>query len=127
MIAPASGFASAKWGRKCHEAMRLQAPVGRSRFDLQTAGLGHSDSGETVEKGRAEGRRAGPARRRILLVEDDRGIREVLLGILEQHGYAVETAENGRVALQRLLEDRGSTDLIILDLRMPVMNRWQFP
>jgi signal transduction histidine kinase len=44
---------------------------------------------------------------------------------LEEEGYAVTTAENGRRALDRL-HSGGPPDLIVLDLRMPIMDGWQF-
>jgi signal transduction histidine kinase len=64
-------------------------------------------------------------RKVILLVEDDHGIREALQGTLEEAGYAVTPTKNGREALERLRS--GSVpDLIVLDLRMPVMDGWEF-
>ncbi|HVV49912.1 MAG TPA: response regulator [Polyangia bacterium] len=65
------------------------------------------------------------ARDEILLVEDDRSIRTALQGILEDEGYGVTTAENGRQALERL-RSGASPALIVLDLRMPVMDGWEF-
>jgi signal transduction histidine kinase len=59
------------------------------------------------------------------LVEDDRAIREAVREILEEEGYAVATAENGRAALEALRAG-AIPDLIVLDLRMPVMDGWQF-
>jgi signal transduction histidine kinase len=64
-------------------------------------------------------------RQQILLVEDDYAIRDALQGILEDEGYAIVTAENGHQALERLRSQR-APDLILLDLRMPVMDGWQF-
>ena len=61
--------------------------------------------------------------RRVLVVEDDEQIREVLAEVLTDEGYAVETAENGRQALERL--DGASPCVMLLDLMMPVMNGWQ--
>jgi CheY-like chemotaxis protein len=65
------------------------------------------------------------ALRRILVVDDDAELAEVLCGVLERSGYAVDWARNGREALQRL---RGSpsSDLVLLDLMMPDMNGWEF-
>jgi signal transduction histidine kinase len=61
----------------------------------------------------------------ILLVEDDHGIRQAIHQLLEEEGYAVVPARNGRDALERL--HAGSLpDLIVLDLRMPVMDGWEF-
>jgi two-component system chemotaxis response regulator CheY len=60
----------------------------------------------------------------ILVVDDDEGVRAVMATALEDDGWAVETAENGRVALQALAADRPAA--IILDLRMPVMDGLTF-
>jgi CheY-like chemotaxis protein len=65
------------------------------------------------------------AREGILLVEDDRAIRDALEAILADEGYRVSTAEDGQQALDRLHSGQGA-DLIVLDLRMPVMNGWRF-
>lgn len=59
------------------------------------------------------------------MVEDEEIIRDALGPLLEQEGYEVSFAENGREALRAL---RGETlpNLIVLDLRMPVMDGWEF-
>src|ERR671922_368969 len=63
-------------------------------------------------------------RRRILVVDDDRDLRELLGAVLTAAGYDVLMAENGAAALSVLRTVL--PDLIILDLMMPVMNGWQF-
>jgi two-component system response regulator PilR (NtrC family) len=55
----------------------------------------------------------------ILIVDDERSMRELLEFVLARQGYAVDTAENGRVALNRLRER--AFDLIITDIQMPDM------
>ena len=62
---------------------------------------------------------------RILLVEDHADTRAATALLLEDRGYVVTTAENGREALRRL---RGGDrpDLILLDLMMPVLDGWSF-
>ena len=57
---------------------------------------------------------------RILVVDDDPNILEVLQTRLEAHGYAVETAADGHEALKRLTES--AADLVITDLKMPGMD-----
>ena len=54
---------------------------------------------------------------RILVVDDDAGVREVLQSMLEAAGYSVAVAVNGREALAAMRE--GSFDCIITDLVMP--------
>ncbi len=60
----------------------------------------------------------------VLLVEDDHDVRDTLDDFLEEEGYQVDTAANGREALQSLSEHKPG--LVLLDLMMPVMNGWEF-
>jgi CheY-like chemotaxis protein len=60
---------------------------------------------------------------KVLVVEDDDDIRECLADVLAEEGYAVETAQNGREALERLQRFRPC--VILLDLMMPVMDGWE--
>ena len=57
--------------------------------------------------------------RTVLLVDDEHAIVDALAGILEDEGYRVLTAANGREALARLGETR--PDLLVLDVMMPIM------
>jgi len=61
---------------------------------------------------------------RVLIIEDDQGIRDILADVLSGEGYAVQTAQNGLEGLERARSER--PDLIVLDLAMPTMNGWQF-
>lgn len=61
----------------------------------------------------------------ILVVDDDRDIREMLVQMLEDEGYAALTATDGREALQ-LLAGGARPCCILLDLMMPGMNGWEF-
>lgn len=61
----------------------------------------------------------------ILIVEDDREIREALRDSLELEGYTVFTASNGQEAFDTL-GNMERPAVILLDLMMPVMNGWQF-
>ncbi len=60
----------------------------------------------------------------VLVVDDDEGVRAVMATALEDDGWRVETAENGRTALETLIWAR--PEAIILDLRMPVMDGLTF-
>jgi two-component system NtrC family response regulator len=55
----------------------------------------------------------------ILIVDDEVKLLDVLGGMLEQLGYRTLTATNGREALDILARD--GVDLVLCDLRMPVM------
>lgn len=63
--------------------------------------------------------------RHILVVENDGNIRNGLKALLEEEGYSVTCAENGREALHSL-HDLEPPFVILLDLDMPIMNGWQF-
>ncbi len=60
--------------------------------------------------------------KRILLVDDERSIRESLSKILGAENYEVVLAENGHEAIEKHGAQR--IDLLILDLNMPVKNGW---
>ena len=54
---------------------------------------------------------------RILIIEDERPIREGLVDVFIYHGFEVETAADGHAGLKAAL--RGNCDLILLDLMLP--------
>jgi CheY-like chemotaxis protein len=63
-------------------------------------------------------------RKRVLVVDDDANIRELLSTALEDDGYEVVPAVNGQDALS--IVERWRPDVIVLDLMMPVMDGWTF-
>jgi CheY-like chemotaxis protein len=58
--------------------------------------------------------------RTVLVVDDEFGTVEVLVAALEDAGYRVLTAANGRRALERLEENK--PDLVVSDFMMPLMD-----
>jgi DNA-binding response OmpR family regulator len=58
--------------------------------------------------------------KRILVTEDDPSIRRLLATILRRASYEVDTATNGRDAIEKTKQTR--YDVIVLDLMMPVMS-----
>ena len=64
--------------------------------------------------------------RGVLLVDDDRDIRETVSGILEDEGYPVLQASDGDDALAVLREATPKPCVILLDLMMPKMDGWEF-
>jgi CheY-like chemotaxis protein len=60
----------------------------------------------------------------VLVVEDDPATRQMLRRVLERERWAVAVAENGRVGLERVAEERPA--LILLDLMMPEMDGFEF-
>lgn len=61
---------------------------------------------------------------KVLLVEDDPLIIRLYTNILKLNDFEVETAENGKLALEKL--KTYSPDIILLDIMMPEMNGVQF-
>ncbi len=56
----------------------------------------------------------------VLIVDDDPAIRKMLVEVLQLEGYPIETAGDGREALDLLA--RGGGRVILLDLLMPVLD-----
>jgi CheY-like chemotaxis protein len=69
---------------------------------------------------------APPVRASVLVIDDDQDLRTVIQDVLEDQGFAVVTAANGREALDLLLRGETEPALILLDLAMPVMDGWAF-
>jgi CheY-like chemotaxis protein len=61
---------------------------------------------------------------RVLVVEDEESIGDVIVDVLGDEGYEVRRARNGREALEVL--KRWMPALIVLDLMMPIMDGWAF-
>ena len=61
---------------------------------------------------------------RVLVVEDDQSIRELVVYALGDEGYEVDEALDGRSALDLIAQRR--PDVIILDMKMPGMDGWEF-
>jgi signal transduction histidine kinase len=79
----------------------------------------------TEEPPRPKHRRWDGRRWLILLVEDDGDISDAARGVLQDEDYDVVGADNGNAAL-KWLQGNVIPDLIVLDLRMPVMDGWEF-
>ncbi len=61
--------------------------------------------------------------KRALLVEDNMINMEIAQMLLEQSGFLIETAENGKIALEMTAaSERGYYDVILMDIQMPVMD-----
>src|SRR3954447_20174882 len=59
---------------------------------------------------------------RILVVDDERAVRDSLRRALELEGYDVELAEDGQEALDRLEAAGDDPDAVVLDILMPRVN-----
>lgn len=61
-------------------------------------------------------------RKRILIVDDERDVRNLLIELVTRAGFEAVEAENGREALRELYASH--PDLILLDVRMPELDGW---
>jgi len=60
----------------------------------------------------------------VLIVEDHDDTRDMLVTLLEAHGFRVVAVDNGQRGLEQLIASRPC--LVLLDLMMPVMTGWEF-
>ncbi|WP_053218121.1 response regulator [Virgibacillus senegalensis] len=56
----------------------------------------------------------------VMIVDDQPGIRLLLEEILKMEGYDIKTAENGKEALDKIIDD--PPDLLLLDYKLPIMD-----
>lgn len=59
---------------------------------------------------------------RILIAEDDEPVRNFVKRALEMDGHTVMAEADGAAALERMVEERGAFDMILSDIRMPLMD-----
>jgi CheY-like chemotaxis protein len=59
---------------------------------------------------------------RILIAEDEESIRNLVARALRQDGHEVLTANDGAEALDVLVREKGAFELLLTDIRMPVMD-----
>ena len=59
---------------------------------------------------------------RILIAEDDESVRGMVARALLENGHDVVTAPDGAAALETLTQEQGRFDLLLTDIKMPVMD-----
>jgi len=67
-------------------------------------------------------------RKKIVIAEDDKGLRDLLQFVLEEEGFEVAPCPNGQAAIELLVGLRDASQLpvmILLDLNMPMVTGWQ--
>ena len=114
------------WSRYEEEALRagvngfIMKPLFRSRLTCKLT--------QFLDKKPLEHRGSFPVRdnlqgRRILLVEDNALNREIAVELLSWTGVTVETAENGKIAVEKIRSaSEGYFHLVFMDIQMPVMD-----
>jgi PAS domain S-box-containing protein len=79
-------------------------------------------TGRTAKPKAARDRRAKVKAASVLVIDDDDGVREALVGMLSSAGHRTDHAANGREALSKM--ERAGFDLVFTDLSMPEMDGW---
>ncbi len=66
-----------------------------------------------------------PTRERIVVCDDERNMRNLIVDVLSDVGYDVEAVENGQQAINRLLGDGPPVPVLVLDLAMPGLDGFE--
>jgi signal transduction histidine kinase len=99
----------------------VSTEVGRgSVFSFSLPRLGHESKRASLPRARPE--EVHTNGRHALVVDDDDDVREMMAFALQSHGYYVIQAENGRIALDLILQMPRKPDVVLLDVAMPVMS-----
>jgi CheY-like chemotaxis protein len=114
-LAMARGFAEQSGGGLHIESAVGQGTTVRLWFPVAEGGLSPDVSHDEVDTRRKE------RQRRLLVVDDEPLVREIIANELEAEGYAIASAANGAAALE-LLNTGEQFDLVISDLSMPGMD-----
>jgi CheY-like chemotaxis protein len=62
----------------------------------------------------------------VMIVDDDRAVRESIVEVLEDHDYLPMQAANGKEAIEQLRANPERPSVILLDVMMPIMDGWEF-
>ena len=118
---------SVAYGMVTAHAGRIQArnrPEGGAHVRLEFPIIARHEAGAAPNpRPGTDGLLAVSSERRILIVDDESVVQELLVDILEGSAHHIDTASNGKDGLRRIEEKE--YDLIILDLRMPDMSGQQ--
>ncbi|AIS51932.1 transcriptional regulatory protein SrrA [Thermoanaerobacter kivui] len=61
---------------------------------------------------------------KVLVIEDEEGMRDILKTYLENNGYEVLIAENGKIGLEYFNNHHKDIDIILLDIMLPDISGW---
>ena len=104
----------------------MAKPLFRSRL---TATLRQFTSGKKEKNARnylEDFAKENYAGKRILLVEDNELNREIATEIIGMTGVTIDSAENGKIAVEKVMEAPEKWyDLIFMDIQMPIMNGYE--
>lgn len=129
---PVIVFSSYDWTEIENEARAAGAntfiakPLFKSRLITVFRELIHGDAQKNTEDVLADIAQMDFSDKRVLLVEDNELNREIAQEILGMTGLQIETAENGKIALDMVSASKdGYYDLVFMDIQMPIMNGYE--
>jgi two-component system NtrC family sensor kinase len=106
--------------------LSVESGPGRTVFTLALPALGERESG--ADPGAPPEAAAAPAAsgkgRRVLVVDDEPAVVELVTSVLDRQGWRVDVASGGRAGLERLEQAR--YDLVLSDIRMPEIDGADF-
>ncbi|MCM1119627.1 MAG: response regulator [bacterium] len=104
----------------------IAKPLFKSRLISVFRELINGDTQEDTEDVLADIAQMDFSSKRVLLVEDNELNREIAQEILGMTGLQIETAENGKIALDMVsASEDGYYDLVFMDIQMPIMNGYE--
>lgn len=129
---PIVAISATDWGDDETEARMagidafIRRPLDKGRLHNVLIGFLHRESVPSPEHVLEKIEKADYTGRRILVVEDNDLNREIATEILSMTGASVETAENGKEAVNMVAaSEKNYYDLVLMDLQMPVMNGYE--
>jgi len=103
----------------CHGKIEVRSSIDTgTTFRIFLPTVEQQDQGETAFRQRTIPRGNG---QKIMLVDDEEAVRDVLSSFLQESGYTVHTFSRGREILDALQDDPDNCDLLITDMAMPKM------
>ena len=104
----------------------IAKPLFRSRLTATLRKFRSGKKDESVKNCLEDFAKSDYSDKRILLVEDNELNREIASEILGMTGVTVEMAENGKIAVDKVMESpENRYDLIFMDIQMPIMNGYE--
>jgi PAS domain S-box-containing protein len=117
------GLSSAYGIVKSHEGVIYcySEPGQGTTFKIYLPALGSQPQPAQADQERPGEEEAPGGSETVLVVDDERSLRDISSQVLESHGYRVLTAASGEEALEVYRQQAGEVDLVLLDLIMPGM------
>lgn len=104
-------------------AVHSDGPGRGSEFTVRWPRLMQTETAPPAEKPANDGQATAPAHRRVLIVEDESDVREMLQAFLELNGHEVYTAANGPEALT--VFRRHEPEIALIDIGLPGMDGYE--